>query len=320
MTSLLIDITIAIITAIVTCYDIITCPIYLLIQKPWQRLANSRRPKARPLDPRSPYSPWIRVPDPLSPARRHFMSECQTVADLFARVVQKYGPKRGFGSRRVLSADNERQSDGKVFRKLVLSDYEFHTYNEIGGRVERVARGLLALGVRANENVAVYAETRIEWMICIPYRPLRAQALFKINAPIVTLFSTLGNDGVVHGLNETEAEFLITTADLIPKLLPLLPRLPALRHVVYMEGPARPDLSTGAVADRVRFEAFSAVEALGADTEHHREDLEAGPRSDSTAILMYTSGSTGTPKAVQISHANIMSTVRGFCATLGSGL
>lgn len=37
------------------------------------------------------------------------------------------------------------------------------------------------------------------------------------------------------------------------------------------------------------------------------------PKSDDTAIIMYTSGSTGTPKGVLLSHKNCIATMKGFC-------
>ncbi|CAG2180890.1 unnamed protein product, partial [Oppiella nova] len=259
MSSLSVDISLALIKAVVSCYDVITYPIYFWAQKPWKRLEESSRPKARPLDPSSPYSAWTRISD-RSPSEGHFIAECRTVDELFARAVRHFGAKQCFGCRHVIAEEDERQSDGKVFRKLVLSDYRFFSYDEMEARVQTTACGLLALGVRPKQNVVIFAETRLEWM-------LSAQALFRIGATVVTLYATLGEEAVVHGINETEVTHVITNHDLLPKLARVLSRLPHVRLVVYMEGarpPNLPALVSAADARRVRFEAFSAVEALGA--------------------------------------------------------
>lgn len=50
------------------------------------------------------------------------------------------------------------------------------TYREADSRVTNIARGLHSLGVQSKTRVAMFAETRVEWM-------LTAQALFRMNAP-----------------------------------------------------------------------------------------------------------------------------------------
>lgn len=91
------------------------------------------------------------------------------------------------GRREVVAAEDETQTDGKILRKYRMrNDYSWMTYAQMMDRIDRVANGLLRLGLKSNENIVIFAETRPEWLIC-------AIACFKINVPIVTLYSTLGN-------------------------------------------------------------------------------------------------------------------------------
>lgn len=98
-----------------------------------------------------------------------------------------------------------------------------------------------------------------EWM-------LTAQACLRMNVPVVTLYATLGEEGILHGLwnsirkrywcstnhiganynlvnihcagiNETEAHFLVTSQDLLGKIGKLVTRMPSLRTIIYMESP-----------------------------------------------------------------------------------
>ena len=62
---------------------------------------------------------------------------------------------------------------------------------------DNAGRGLRVLGLSPGDKVALYAETRSEWFVT-------AQACFKQNFPVVTLYTNLREDAVTHGVNETE--------------------------------------------------------------------------------------------------------------------
>lgn len=78
------------------------------------------------------------------------------------------------------------------FFQLIMGEYEWMSYGKYAVKVDLVGRGLLSLGVRPKQNLCVLAETRMEWMLV-------AQACFRNNFPLVTLYSTLGEDGLIHG-------------------------------------------------------------------------------------------------------------------------
>ena len=52
---------------------------------------------------------------------------------------------------------------------------------------------------------------------------------------MVTLYATLGEDAVAHGINETEVEHVITTHALLPKVKTILTHCDKVSHVIYME-------------------------------------------------------------------------------------
>ena len=69
----------------------------------------------------------------------------------------------------------------------MLSDsYKWLTLNEVIERVDNIAKGLIEIGVKKGDKVIIWADTRLEWTLC-------SLALMKVNATLVTLFSTLGN-------------------------------------------------------------------------------------------------------------------------------
>ena len=73
----------------------------------------------------------------------------------------------------------------------------------------------------------VFAETRAEWLIS-------ANGCMKQNMPIVTLYATLGDDAIIHGINETEVSCVITSQELLPKFKNILPSTPNVTLLVSL--------------------------------------------------------------------------------------
>ena len=60
--------------------------------------------------------------------------------------------------------------------KLILGEYRWLSYQEVDTMVCHLGSGLAALGQKPKSTVAIFCETRAEWMIT-------AQACFRYNFP-----------------------------------------------------------------------------------------------------------------------------------------
>ena len=107
----------------------------------------------------------------------------------------------------------------------MLGDYHWRTFSEMDCEAEKFGRGLLELGLKPKENIVLFSETRAEWIIC-------ADGIMKQNIPLVTLYATLGDDALVHGINETEVTCVITSHELLPKFKNILLRTPKVSILV----------------------------------------------------------------------------------------
>lgn len=112
--------------------------------------------------------------------------------------------------------------------QYAMGEYRWKTFSEVNMLAINFGKGLRELGNRPGENIVIFAETRAEWMIA-------AQGIFKQNIPLVTIYATLGDEAIAHGINETEVSTVITSFDLLPKFKKILPLTPRVKTLVYME-------------------------------------------------------------------------------------
>ena len=65
-----------------------------------------------------------------------------------------------------IGEEDEVQKNGKLFKKLALGDYEWMTYNMVHASALSFGAGLrFHLGQKPGSLIAIYSETRAEWMI-----------------------------------------------------------------------------------------------------------------------------------------------------------
>jgi long-subunit acyl-CoA synthetase (AMP-forming) len=164
------------------------------------------------------------------------------------------------------------------------------TWAEYAERVERIAAGLLALGVERGDTIALMLLNRPEFHL-VDTAALHAGAI-----PF-SLYNTSSLDQAHEVLENAQPVVAVTERALLPLVAAAARAQPSLRHVVLVDGRAHNTLS------------LQELEERGASGL----DLRAAARAtepDDVATLVYTSGASGAPKGVELTHANLLAAAR----------
>lgn len=90
-----------------------------------------------------------------------------TLAVLFEQACHQYAENKFLGTRKLIKKETETGRDGRKFEKITYGKYTWLTYGDALPRVENLASGLVALGHKKGDRVAIFAETRAEWLLAL---------------------------------------------------------------------------------------------------------------------------------------------------------
>ncbi|MGB5384893.1 MAG: long-chain fatty acid--CoA ligase [Lutimonas sp.] len=159
--------------------------------------------------------------------------------------------------------------------------------------VNQMSRGLLNLGVKPGDKIALISSTnRTEWNIL-------DMALMQLGAINVPIYPTIGENDYKYIFNHAEVKFCFLSDDILYQKAKLAQK----------DSPLLAEIFT---FDQVKnAKNWKEVVALGADVMRQEEvdQLKSKVKANDLATIIYTSGTTGTPKGVMLTHNNIVTNV-----------
>lgn len=191
---------------------------------------------------------------------------------------------------------------------VVYSDRDIRfTWSQFNHRVDEMAKGLIAIGVKKGTHVGIWAQNVPDWLTFL-------YACAKIGAVYITVNTNykqselefLVENSDMHTLCITDGTWDTNYVDMVYQMLPELrecqrghlasKRFPKMKNVVYV----------GQEKFRGMYNT-SELLLLGENTED--EELEAIKKTvtcHDVVNMQYTSGTTGFPKGVMLTHYNII--------------
>ncbi len=173
--------------------------------------------------------------------------------------------------------------------------WETMNWQEAYERASDIAHGLLALGCKPGDKVAILGNTREEWT-------LTDLGLLLAGGVTVPIYPSSLKDSVGYILRDSEAAWVFAEDQKqLHKLLALRGELPAVKQVILWLGTGEQSPETESWVMPLR-ELTDKGRAHRLQQPHALTELRRGLCGSDVATIIYTSGTTGNPKGVVVAH------------------
>lgn len=185
------------------------------------------------------------------------------------------------------------------------------SYREYLARIDRLAKGLLALGIKPGDRVGIWSPNNIEWCL-VQFATARIGAIMVCINPAYRSYelefaiNNVGCRALICASAFKGSDYLAMLNELAPELAGSTPgrlaaaRLPTLEMVIRLGEEMTPGMLN-----------FDAVQALGEELDPAvLARVGATLKVEDAINIQFTSGTTGNPKGATLSHRNILNNAR----------
>jgi long-chain acyl-CoA synthetase len=171
-------------------------------------------------------------------------------------------------------------------------EWSKYSSDEFYEKASFISHGLLSMGLKKNDKVAIVSNNRPEWNIV----DMGMQQIGVIDVPI---YPTLSDGEYKFILNDCGAKMIfVSDENLFKKISGIKPEVSSLTEIFSF------DKIAGATH-------WSEVLSSGEKNKNEMQlqQCKDSIKTDDVVTLIYTSGTTGNPKGVMLTHANLLSNV-----------
>ena len=176
--------------------------------------------------------------------------------------------------------------------------YQETTYLEVHKEVKKFAGGLLSLGIKNQDRIAILSENRNDWVIS----ELGILSVAAISVPISVKLET---SELVFRLIHSECIAVVVSSHNLDKIRAISKDVPNLQYIILLDPNSRleeKELTKLCIVKEGEEFLKSKPKALDKRITEVTED--------SVANICYTSGTTSEPKGIILSHRNYFENIR----------
>ncbi|MEX5598457.1 AMP-binding protein [Pseudophaeobacter sp. C1-32P7] len=189
-----------------------------------------------------------------------------------------------------------------AYREKEFGIWQCWTWAEIAKEIEALALGLINLGIKEGDFIAIIGRNR-------PYLYWSMVAAQSVGAIPVPVYNDSAAEELAYVLDHCGARYVIAEdQEQVDKVIEIQEQLHQLEHVIYLDPRGMRKY------DHHALHQYSHVQELGrAAYDEWIPDLKARKAKltyDSTCVMLYTSGTTGKPKGVVLSNRNVIESAK----------
>ena len=198
----------------------------------------------------------------------------------------------------LLNQSVEKYSNNPFLWEKTTTEFAPTTYLETQQQTHLLAAGLLQLGVRAGDKIALLSEGRNAWII----GELGILHTGAINVPLSIKLEE-SND-LIFRIIHSEAKYILVSGGQLKKIRAIAPALPGIKNIIVIDNQVDYD---------PKEISLSQLMAWGKDSLAKNPngvfEISKKIKPDDLANISYTSGTTADPKGILLTHRNYTANV-----------
>src|SRR5690606_378005 len=193
----------------------------------------------------------------------------------------------------ILPRELEKYPEPDSLAAKINGEWRTYSTQDVINKANQVSLGLLKLGIKNGDKVAIVSMNRPEWVF-VDY------GIQQIGAVGVPMYPTITEEDYRYIFNDAEVKAVfVSDRTLYNKVVAATANIPGIKEIYTFDDVPGAKCWTD-LLDLAKGEDAAIL-----------EPLKAAISPDDLLTIIYTSGTTGNPKGVMLSHNNIVSNVKG---------